>query len=98
MNVSNTFEDVTGGNSTSAILVYRTYAKVLAVVVIDNSTCLTTIKMSWGNDELRHIERKETVTIKTARIALGQHEGLADRSIGIDMAEIGTRKKAVVAT
>ena len=60
MNVSNTFEDVTGGNSTSAILVYRTYAKVLTIVIVNDTTGMMTIEVGWSNGEIGHIKGEES--------------------------------------
>ena len=57
-----------------------------------------TIEASRTNDEIGHIEGKETFSIETARISLRQHEGLADHPLAIDVTEIGSREKTVVAT
>ena len=59
---------------------------------------MMTIEVGWSNDEIGHIKGEETFAIETARIALGQHEGLADSSLFIDMTEIRTRIKTIVAT
>ena len=74
------------------------HAKVLTIVIVNDTTGMMTIEVGWSNDEIGHIKGEKAFAIETARIALGQHKGLADRPIGIDMAEIGTRKKAVVTT
>ena len=80
------------------ILVLLTHTKVLARIVVDDATSLLTIEASWTDDELRHIERKETVTIETARILLWQHKRLAYIALCIDMTEIRARDEAIVTT
>ena len=57
-----------------------------------------TIKMSGRDDEIGHIERQETIPIEASGISLRQHKGLADTTLGVDVTEVGTRKKTVVAT
>ena len=57
-----------------------------------------TIKMSGRDDEIGHIERQETIPIETTGIALGQHKGLADNALSINVTEIGSREEPVVAT
>ena len=57
-----------------AYLTYRTensaHAKVLARLSVDGLAGLMSIKASGTNDKIGHIERKETLTIETARIPL----------------------------
>ena len=74
------------------------HAKVFAGGIVDDAAGVTTIKTSRGDNELGDVKGQETVAIETTGIALRQHKGLADNSLGIDMTEIGTCKKAVVAT
>ena len=74
------------------------HTKVFARFIINESTGLMTIKVSRTNDEIGHIEGEETLAIETARIALRQHEGLADNAVSIDVTEIGPREETIVAT
>lgn len=77
---------------------YLANAKVLAVIIIDETTGFVTIEVRRTDDEIGYIEGHETVAIEAARMALGQHEGLADNALGIDVTEIGPCEEAVVAT
>ena len=74
------------------------HTEVLARFIVDDTAGFMTIEASGANDEIGHIEGIETVAIETTRIALRQHKGLADNALGIDMAKIGAREKAVVTT
>ena len=74
------------------------YAKVLSVFIIDESAGLVSIEMSRANDEIGYIEGKETSAIKTPRISLWQHKGLADSPLGINMTEIGPCEQTVITT
>ena len=78
-------------------LFHFSHTKVLAIGIVDDATGFLTIKMSGADDELGHVERKETVAIETARVSLGQHECLADSALGIDVTEIGSCEESVVA-
>ena len=77
---------------------YLANAKVLAVIIIDEATGFMTIEVRRTDDKIGHIEGHETVAIEVARMALWQHEGLADNALGIDVTEIGPCEEAVVAT
>ena len=79
------------------MILFDAHAKVPAEFIVDKTAGLTTIEARRGDDEVGHVEREETVAIETARIALRQHEGLGDYTVGIDMAEIGPCEEAVVA-
>ena len=57
-----------------------------------------TIETGRTNDEVRHIEGKETVAIETTRITLRQHKRLGDVPLGIDVTEIGPREKTIITT
>ena len=59
---------------------------------------MMTIEMGGSNDKIGHIKGEETFAIETARITLGQHKGLTDSSLFIDMTEIRTRIKTIIAT
>ena len=74
------------------------HAKRLAGIVVDESAGLGTIETSGCDDEIGHIEGEETVAIETAWIALGQHKGLADAALRIDVTEIRSREETIVAT
>ena len=56
------------------------------------------IKVRGRYDEVGPIEGEETVAIEAAWIALRQHKGLADNTFGIDVTDIGSRKKTIIAT
>ena len=56
------------------------------------------IEAGWTDDEIGHIEGKETFAIETTRVTLRQHKGLADHALGIDMTEIGPCEETVVTT
>ena len=74
------------------------HAKGLPIFIIDDTTGLIAIEVCWANDEIGHIEGKETVVIETAWILLRQHKGFADTSICINVTEIRSREEAVVTT
>ena len=57
-----------------------------------------TVEMCRSNDEIRHIERQETVAIETAWITLWQHKRLADIALCIDVTEIRAREESIVTT
>ena len=65
---------------------------------VDGTGGLMTVETGGGGDEIGDIEGEETLTIETTGIALRQHEGLADITLGIDVTEIGTGEESVVAT
>ena len=65
---------------------------------VDGAGGLMTVETGGGGDEIGDIEGEETLTIETTGIALRQHEGLADITLGIDVTEIGTGEESVVAT
>ena len=73
-------------------------AKVLAVFIVDDATGFVTIEVRRTDDEIGHIEGHETVAIESARVSLGQHEGLADSAFFIDVTEIGPCEEAIVTT
>ncbi len=56
------------------------------------------VELRGSSDEIGHVVGKETLAIETAWILLGEHEGLGDGTLGIDVAEIGPREETVVAT
>ncbi len=84
-------------NGCSSLYIF-TYAKVRSGFSVDGATGLTTIEMGRTCDEIRHVIGIETVTIELAWMALGQHKGLADMSLCINVTEIRSRVKTVVAT
>ena len=57
-----------------------------------------TIETSWANDEVRHIKRKETVAIETARVSLRQHKSFGNIAISIYVTKIRPCEEAIVAT
>ena len=65
---------------------------------VDGTGGLMTVETGGSGDEIGDIEGEETLTIETTGIALRQHEGLADITLGIDVTEIGARIESVVAT
>ena len=79
-------------------LIVLTHAKVLAGIIVDDTAGPTAVEMCGGNDELGYVERKETLPVKTPRIPLWQHKGLADVPLSIDVTEIGPCEKSVIAT
>ena len=54
--------------------------------------------MRRTNDEIGDVEGQEAVAIETARVSLGQHKGLSNMALCIDMTEIGSREESVVTT
>ena len=81
----------------AALLVERfAHAHVLTRFIIDETAGLMAIEMSRADDELGHIEGKETVGIETAGIALGQHESFCDTAVGVDVTEIRAGEEPVV--
>ena len=85
----------------------RTHVKILglfahtyfiAILIVDEPSRLMTVEIRGGNDEIGHVERKETLTIVTARVTLWQHERLADIAPCIDMTEIRACEESVVTT
>ena len=75
-----------------------THAKVCTLGIVDDATGMITIEARRTDNEIGHIERQETVTIETTRIALWQHEGLGDDALGIHMTEIRSREETIVTT
>ena len=74
------------------------HTEVGSRLVVDDAARFATVKMCWPYDEIGNVVRKEALKIETARIALGKHEGLANSPVVINVAEIGAREEAIVAT
>ena len=74
------------------------HAKVLAGLIVDDTTGLGTVEAGRGDDEIGHIEGKKTLAIEATGVALRQHKGLGDSSLSIDVTEIWACKKTVIAT
>lgn len=73
------------------------HTKVLTGVAVDDVAGFTAVEVRRGDDEIGDVEGQETVAVELARMALRQHKGLGDRPLGIDVTEIGTREKTIVA-
>ena len=73
------------------------HTEILSIIIVNKMTGIMAVEASGGNDEIGYIEGQETIAIETARIALGQHKGLADIALSIDMTEIGASEETVVA-
>ena len=82
----------------SFLIGLNAHAEVLSVFIVDHATGLMPIETSRTNDEIRHVEGKESFAIETAWISLRKHEGLTDNPLGIDVTEIGTCEEPVVTT
>ena len=70
---------------------------MMAFILI-SFTCasLITVKASWTNDEIGHIEGKETVAIETARVTLRQHKSFGNIAISIYVTKIGPCEETIV--
>ena len=59
--------------------------KVFAVVIIDGLGGLVAVEAGRSGDEVGHVERHEPSVVETSRVALWQHESLANFPHFIDM-------------
>ena len=57
-----------------------------------------TVETGRTNDEVRHIEGKETVAIETTRVSLRQHKSFGNITFSIYVTKIGSCEEAVVTT
>ena len=64
---------------------------------VDDAGGLAAVEAGGGDDELGDVEGEETVAVELAGMALGEHEGLADAAVSVDVTEIGTGEESVVA-
>ena len=74
------------------------HTKVRARITIDDATGLRTVEVRRTNDEIGDVEGQEAVAVETARVSLGQHKGLSNMALCIDMTEIGSREETIVTT